>query len=150
MRRPGRLCGPLLVATGIIHIGYGVAMGWDDVVALFGDGIGSAAAGSAQQESWFWFLVAGLPMLLAGQLVNALSAPYTAAWVRWERQGHRRCIECGSYAVTEGTCPRCGAKEPYLEAWSAVPLDEDERAARLAEPCIPSSDISTFLSADDF
>jgi hypothetical protein len=87
---------------------------------------------------------------IAVAAVSHLLSTYTAAWMRWERQGHRRCIECGSYAVTEDTCPRCGAKEPYPEAWSAVPLDEDERAAQLDEPCIPSSDISTFLSADDF
>lgn len=87
---------------------------------------------------------------IAVAAVGHLLSTYTAAWMRWERQGHRRCAECGSYAVAEGTCPRCGAEEPYPESWSAVPLDEDERAARLAEPCIPSSDISTFMSTDDF
>lgn len=86
---------------------------------------------------------------IAVAAVSHLLSTYTAAWMRWEREGHRRCLECGSYAVAEGSCDRCGAKEPYPEAWSAIPLDEDERAARLAEPCTPSSDISTFMSTGD-
>ncbi|UYM06712.1 DUF6463 family protein [Solicola gregarius] len=69
-RRAGRLCGPLLIATGIIHLAYGVVAGWDSVAALITDGIGSAESGSATRESWFWFLVAGIPMLLVGQLVT--------------------------------------------------------------------------------
>ena len=86
---------------------------------------------------------------IAVAAVSHLLSTYTAAWMRWEREGHRRCLECGSYAVAEGSCDRCGAKEPYPEARSAIPLDEDERAARLAEPCTPSSDISTFMSTGD-
>lgn len=87
---------------------------------------------------------------IAVAAISHLLSTYTAAWIRWERQGNRRCIECGSYAVTDGICPRCGAEEPHPEAWSAVPLDKEERAARLAEPCTPTSDISTFLSPEGF
>lgn len=68
------MCGPLLVATGVIHLGYGVVVGWDSVVDLFTAGIGSADSGSATRESWFWFLVAGFPMLLVGQLVTRYHA----------------------------------------------------------------------------
>lgn len=82
---------------------------------------------------------------IAVAAVSHLLSTYTAAWMRWERQGHRRCLECGCYAVAKGTCPRCGAEEPYPEAWSAVPVDEEERAARLAKPCVPTSDVSTFI-----
>lgn len=86
---------------------------------------------------------------IAVAAVSHLLSTYTAAWMRWERQGHRRCIECGSYAVKDGACPQCGAMEPYTEAWAVVPLDDEERAARLATPCTPSSDISTFISPED-
>lgn len=81
--------------------------------------------------------------------VSHLLSTYTAAWMRWERYGNRRCPECGSYAVTDGTCPRCGALESSRDAWTVSPLDEEERARRLAEPCVPSSDISTFMSPDN-
>ena len=67
--RAGRLCGPLLIATGIIHLTYGAVVGWDSVADLFTAGIGSAESGSATREMWFWFLLAGFPMILAGQLV---------------------------------------------------------------------------------
>lgn len=67
--RSGRLCGPLLMATGVVHLTFGVVVGWDSVVELFTGGLGSAESGPATRESWFWFLVAGVPLLLVGQLV---------------------------------------------------------------------------------
>lgn len=72
--RSGGLCGPLLIATGIIHLTFGVVAGWESVVDLVVDGVGSAEGGSATRESWFWFLVGGLPVLLVGQLTRRYHA----------------------------------------------------------------------------
>jgi len=87
---------------------------------------------------------------IAVAAVSHLLSTYTAAWMRWERSGGRRCPACGSYVVTDRTCKRCGAVEPSAEAWALVPINDEERARRLAEPCIPSSDISTFISPEDY
>ncbi|MDN5851368.1 MAG: DUF6463 family protein [Actinomycetia bacterium] len=69
VRNAARWCGPLLIATGVVHLTFGVVFGWDSVVDLFAEGIGSADSGYVTREMWFWFLVAGIPMLLMGQLV---------------------------------------------------------------------------------
>ncbi len=82
--------------------------------------------------------------------VSHLLSTYTAAWMRWERSGQRRCPECRSYVVTNGMCERCGAAEPRPDAWAQVPISKEERARRLAEDCTPSSDISTYISPHDY
>lgn len=74
MRRSGRLCGPLVAATVVIHLTFGLVMGWESVVDIVQGGIDGASEVSPAGESWFWFLVAGLPMLLVGQLVTRLYA----------------------------------------------------------------------------
>jgi hypothetical protein len=81
--------------------------------------------------------------------VGHLLSTYTAAWMSWERGGQRRCADCGSYVVIDRICQRCGATELSTEAWVQVP-PPDELARRLAEPCTPSSDISTFISPFDY
>lgn len=87
---------------------------------------------------------------IAVAAVSHLLSTFTAASMRWERQGNRRCPECDSYDVVEGRCSRCGAEEPSIESWGEVSIDEEERARRLSEPCTPSSDISTFISPKDY
>lgn len=87
---------------------------------------------------------------IAVAAVSHLLSTYTAAWMRWERNGGRRCPQCGSYSVTNMTCERCGTVEPSAEAWTLVPINDDELARRLAEPCTPSSDISTLISPEDY
>lgn len=87
---------------------------------------------------------------IAAAAVSHLLSTYTAAWMRWEHSGQRRCPECRSYAVTSGTCDRCGAAEPSTEAWALVPISNEDRALRLAESCTPSSDISTYIAPDDY
>ncbi len=60
-----------------------------------------------------------------------------------------RCKECGSYSASGGQCQRCGSVDPdYTPPVIEQPSDE-ELAERLAEPCTPSSDISTFIRPDD-
>lgn len=81
--------------------------------------------------------------------VEHLLGTFTAARLRLARIP-TRCEACGSYEVVTGVCRRCEWADlsyvpPELPEWS-----EEERARRLAEPCTPSSDISTFMSPNDF
>jgi len=81
--------------------------------------------------------------------VSHLLATITAARLRWAQQGHSRCDECGSYSMAGGQCQRCGWTDPgYVPLSLPQPTDE-EIAGRLAEPCTPSSDISTLITVDD-
>lgn len=61
-----------------------------------------------------------------------------------------RCESCGSYQVVAGACMRCGWHSPDYVPPPSRRLSEEDLASRLAEPCVPSSDISTFRSPDDF
>ena len=80
--------------------------------------------------------------------VEHLLGTFTAAHMRLARITSR-CESCGSYRVSAGTRENCGWKDPEYEPVKTEPLSEAELAQRLAEPCTPSSDISTFLSPED-
>lgn len=61
---PARLCVWLLVGTAVLHLGFGAVMGrslWDAV--LDGGVAGSALLDDPARSGWFWFTLAGLPML---------------------------------------------------------------------------------------
>jgi hypothetical protein len=81
--------------------------------------------------------------------VSHLLAAITAARLRWAREGHRRCEDCGSYSVGSGRCQHCGWVDSDYEPPPVERLSEEELVSRRAEPCTPSSDISTFVSPDD-
>jgi hypothetical protein len=72
----------------------------------------------------------------------------TATRMRWSVGPNKRCATCGSYRVGGGTCDRCRWVDQNYE----VPdiRDDIELAERLDSPCTPSSDISTFMSPNDF
>lgn len=74
----------------------------------------------------------------------------TAVWLRAATEGAVRCRGCGSYRVVRGTCLRCGWCDPLYVETPTAPLDAEELAERLATPCTPSSDISTYMSPDDY
>lgn len=80
--------------------------------------------------------------------VEHLLGMFTAARLR-SGASVRRCEACGSYQVAAGTCRHCDWIDPTYQPPEAAELSGDERARRLAVPCIPSSDISTFLGPDD-
>ncbi|MCX9190314.1 hypothetical protein C3Y87_02560 [Carbonactinospora thermoautotrophica] len=61
-----------------------------------------------------------------------------------------RCPECGSYQVVAGVCRHCEWVDPNYEPLELPELSEEELECRLAEPCTPSSDISTFMGPHDF
>lgn len=81
--------------------------------------------------------------------VGHLLASVTAARLRWAQDGHGRCQQCGSYSLIAGQCHQCGWVDANYDAPPVEHLSDEELAARLAEPCTPSSDISTFITPDD-
>jgi ribosomal protein L32 len=82
--------------------------------------------------------------------VSHFLSTITAVRMRWAAGNHQRCTTCGSYRMAAGTCLRCGWNDPDFASPPRTDISEEELAARLAEPCTPSSDISTFISPDDF
>lgn len=80
--------------------------------------------------------------------VEHLLGTFTAAWLRLEREPGR-CEVCGSYQVVAGVCGACEWVDPSYAPADVSELSARERARRLAEPCTPSSDISTFVGSDD-
>jgi hypothetical protein len=80
--------------------------------------------------------------------VEHLLGTFTAARMRLTGT-NTRCGKCQSYRVVAGTCHQCGWTDPDYEPEQLVPPTAEEIAERLAEPCTPSSDISTFVSPDD-
>jgi hypothetical protein len=80
--------------------------------------------------------------------VEHLLGVFTAARLRL-RQSIARCEDCGSYGVSAGTCERCGWHDKSYEAPVLAKMSKAALERRLAEPCVPSSDISTFMTPDD-
>lgn len=85
---------------------------------------------------------------MALKAVEHLLGFFTAARMRFDRDV-RRCDQCGSYDVRGGRCTHCGWVDESYEPPEVAPLTEEELADRLAEPCTPSSDISTFMRPGD-
>jgi len=83
--------------------------------------------------------------LIGLKSVEHLLGVFTAARLR-AGANVARCESCGSYEVVAGICRRCDWIDPSYEPLEVTELSEEGRARRLAEPCTPSSDISTFLS----
>ena len=80
--------------------------------------------------------------------VEHLLGAFTAARLRLDRAPHR-CDACASYRVVGGTCEHCGWVDPEYEPPELPQISEEDLARRLAEPCTPGSDISTFISPED-
>jgi hypothetical protein len=78
-----------------------------------------------------------------------LLGTFTAARLRHEKT-NRRCEGCGSYRVVGGTCEHCGWVDTDYEVPDLPSPSSEEIEQRLAEPCTPSSDISTFVGPEDF
>lgn len=74
----------------------------------------------------------------------------TAMGLRAANSASSRCQSCGSYRMVAGACMRCGWHDPDYVVPVPRQLTEEELAARLEQPCVPSSDISTFRSPDDY
>jgi len=74
----------------------------------------------------------------------------TAMRLRASTGARIRCENCGSYQMVAGACTRCAWNDPDYTAPAARQLSDEQLAARLATPCVPSSDISTLMSPDDY
>lgn len=81
--------------------------------------------------------------------VEHLLGTFTAARLRMGIPNDR-CEECGAYALAASVCGHCGWSDPGYEPPELREWSEEEREERLAQPCTPSSDISTFITLDDF
>jgi hypothetical protein len=81
--------------------------------------------------------------------VEHLLGMFTAARLR-VGQARTRCQECGSYSVVGGVCAHCEWTDPHYQPRELPDVTEEERARLLAEPCVPSSDIATFVGPEDF
>jgi hypothetical protein len=85
---------------------------------------------------------------IALKAVEHLLGYFTAARMRFDRDV-RRCDRCGSYDVRAGVCTHCGWDDETYDPPKIPPLTEEALAKRLAKPCTPSSDISTFMRPTD-
>lgn len=81
--------------------------------------------------------------------VEYLLGTFTAARLRLVH-APIRCEAYGSYQLVAGVCRQCEWVDPAYEPPSVQELSSDEQEQRLAAWCTPSSDISTFLSPNDF
>jgi hypothetical protein len=77
--------------------------------------------------------------------VEHLLGVFTAARLRLG-QNRLRCAACGSYQLVGGTCEGCGWVDDEYEA-PEPPVRRRRR--RPKSECVPSSDISTFMSPED-
>jgi hypothetical protein len=82
------------------------------------------------------------------KIVEHLLGMFTAARLRLSRTS-TLCEECGSHRLVAGVCEHCEWVDPDYEPPVMPELGEQERTRRLAEPCVPSSDISTFVGIND-
>jgi hypothetical protein len=74
-------------------------------------------------------------------LIGVVSASQMRAQVQ-----PQQCENCASRTVVGGRCSECGWDDPdYVHPPEREPPPAEEVARRLAEPCTPSSDISTFI-----
>lgn len=80
--------------------------------------------------------------------VEHLLGVFTAARLRLARASVR-CIACGSYEIVGGECRQCEWVDPAYEPPEVRDVSDEERARGLAQPCTPSSNISTFLRPTD-
>lgn len=80
--------------------------------------------------------------------VEDLLGMFTAARLRLDSTT-TRCEECGSYEVVVGVCKHCEWIDPSYTPPKLPKESKRARERRLAEPCTPSSDISTFMNPND-
>lgn len=80
--------------------------------------------------------------------VEHLLGMFTAGRLRIAQTG-TRCQACGSYRFVGGVCQHCDWADPDHKEPKPHHRTKEERSRRLEEPCIPSSDISTFMSPQD-
>ena len=157
----GETCTDDLVPSGKAPPQQGNFKGWTELLAnrlAAGDGAAELRSYLKKLATETWGYVNGLTHAknairidaeIALKAVEHLLGAFTAARLRlaWISTP---CEECGSYRVVGGICEHCGWSDPAYELAAPPKVNEEDRARRLAEPCTPSSDISTFVRPEDF
>jgi hypothetical protein len=82
----GKLAGRLLIAAAVIHTLFGVWFGRAALVAMARDGFFNSVDPHRDRQLVFWFIFAGLALLLLGHLVcwAAAQAVRLPAFLGWE------------------------------------------------------------------
>jgi hypothetical protein len=62
--------GKWIVAVGVIHILFGLAIMNNTLAVLWSDGLINTVNGQPEREAVFWFLVCGLLLLMIGMLID--------------------------------------------------------------------------------
>lgn len=136
--------------------------GWSNLLAnhlAAGDGAAKLRSYLKQmtEETWSyvnWLTHAKNAVRMDAEIglkaVEHLLGTSTAARMRMNQAVGVRCEGCGSYQVVGGVCQHCEWVDPSYEPPPMRAWSEEERARRLAEPCIPSSDVSTFVTPGDY
>lgn len=81
--------------------------------------------------------------------VEHLLGFFTAARLRLDPDA-RPLHDMRLVRLVAGTCTHCDGTDPIYEPPRATEWSDEEGARRLAGPCAPSSDISTFTSPEDY
>lgn len=77
--------GKWLFAVGVIHLSFGVIFMHTTLALLWSEGLVNTVNGQPRREAVFWFLCAGIMLLLVGVLVNqaereGLAIPRFVTW----------------------------------------------------------------------
>jgi hypothetical protein len=87
---------------------------------------------------------------IGASAVSHFLSTVTATRLRWTAGDPKRCETCGSYHLGAGTCLRCGWVDADYEPPPLTGVSEQKVTARFTDQCTPTSDISTFISPEDF
>ena len=77
--------GKWLFAVGVIHLTFGLVFMHDTLTLLWSEGLWNTVNGQPPREAVFWFLCAGVMLLVVGVLVNqvereGLGIPRFVTW----------------------------------------------------------------------
>ena len=77
--------GKWLFGVGVIHLSFGLVFMHDTLALLWSEGLWNTVNGQPPREAVFWFLCAGIMLLIVGALVNqaereALTIPRFVTW----------------------------------------------------------------------
>ena len=77
--------GKWLFGVGVIHLSFGLAFMHDVLAVLWSEGLWNTVNGQPPREAVFWFLCAGIMLLIVGVLVNqterrGLAVPRFVIW----------------------------------------------------------------------
>lgn len=75
-----RISGYLLLVTGLLHTLIGVVDGYPYLAAMVEDGFVNTVTASLERGVIFWFLVAGVGLILSGLLALGYERPLPASF----------------------------------------------------------------------